>query len=865
MQSSTLKSRAHETLSSVSSAQRVTRNQLWNSIASICIDAGPVIENVERRDQTIMALQFIVGEFSQYDPRWTALNFSPPLSGQSVSQLNLRASPALPTTVFSTYPPEVSDVEEYVQPSLDLFRKYYVESDVPFVYRLRHKLELWQDLSGIDNVALAIERLAGHVSIPPSFDGLPFLIQGPVAFKVWKNKFQGEANFGQAVLPFGNPTILEALKTIQAAIDGGSVTKFSLTVAGRVDLNFLNAVYGEAVGDPGPIPGIRFRYKIKAGDSWYSLSLAGDSELQIKNKRPLNPDQLARAQQLHAYLNVVENRLTPELLTSANFLGEPGVVKERVSNPASRQSYSAEMALIRDWHAWAERLLEPYSPKLQPAAPVADWELPARAGLPAFRQHLVDTLPVLASVGHLRAKGFFNLSNSDLETFLEIYSLDLHSICLKEMARWQREESDASDANRRMDGYAGPKHGYPLQTMMMLVDCIVDFRRRQTKSKRMNLSVEEVELDLSRTRSYMRALSFPTLEQLPQVIAEQGFKREVRVKLKDPLTERTTVNWEGKNPDELFRYLVETNFERIKLWWANSFSPSFGSNHDFLKDTVEDFSAYKPPGFGMIETSKVRTALLDARECWIKFLRAEGALNELKVELRTVSERAFNHFRGTHKNKALKDRIHAAAKPIKDKLARAEEKLLRAKNLNLKCIKRIFPDIVRSRFVSIDSIADQDVLRLAYNIDDKAVTRLCPEKSTTNDGTPRSSHSELSGGFSSYGAGMLVLATSQGKFRRLKDWRAFVRERDSSNEPKRCFAVLANNGSGHFGPDGDSLSYPKKLFPPALQKIGIDTDRMRFVDIFRPGMRPHGLSLIARSTKNLEQISQSDDSSAGGS
>ena len=123
----------------------------------------------------------------------------------------------------------------------------------------------------------------------------------------------------------------------------------------------------------------------------------------------------------------------------------------------------------------------------------------------------------------------------------------------------------------------------------------------------------------------------------------------------------------------------------------------------------------------------------------------------------------------------------------------------------------------------ITNIIDQDILKFIYvvNADESVIV---DEEIVRGEVSGRASHSELAQGRNVYGAGELIYSKHNCNFNSFEEWSKFRKEIEEKPTWK---LTEINNGSGHYRPSPETLTYVKNVLD---QNYNIDVSNARLVN-----------------------------------
>ncbi|MBN8550605.1 MAG: hypothetical protein J0M12_14915, partial [Deltaproteobacteria bacterium] len=219
--------------------------------------------------------------------------------------------------------------------------------------------------------------------------------------------------------------------------------------------------------------------------------------------------------------------------------------------------------------------------------------------------------------------------------------------------------------------------------------------------------------------------------------------------------------------------------------------------------------------------------------------------NELAVEDDRKAESAALH-RDLSARGASKAERSAIFTAQKERYAATAAKIQRALYADYAKLEFLWSTFAPTSYFELaqrgHSVSDARRIKFIYSIGHDGIPLLSPElPSKLRD--RRETHSQQLSGRNMFAGGELVLAQHDQLFHSIGAWRGFDTWLRGQTEPLPWSARELNNSTGHYLVLSDTLAYASAILYPALEKVGIATDRCETVDRLLPGLRIRGAGL----------------------
>ncbi len=716
--------------------------------------------------------------------------------------------------------------------SKDLFGSYLPTSppiitlhDRGLEFFLTHEQECQQCMELIDLLCGRIPERREEVFA--HFGGFPFY-GGAEQLRFEEGRAHSHLSYSSLRFSFGSLNATRRFFELrQAGIDLGQYESCTVEVSGRVDLEFLRWLRSEGINDTSPVPDIELVYlfPLPSGER-FSFTL---KEARGGSRRP--PNDYSRFSEedrnvitgLRNYFAIPRNRSCPLILTNLSedhFDSEWKEVLPRTSGIHALPEYIRFEQAYRD--SLCAQALEYVHPSMREEH-ANGWRSSWRRTFEDFEEVVLEQLEGLPFRQAFYSPDFFILSPEELVSFRRKTLPLLYAICSEEVSRIEQEAADNTHIERIEEGYAGRVEGYALPLDYMLMDMIIDLRKKESfrkkRAKRDGLPEDQIKVPYHIGRSYEKPDRFLSTEDLPAALHKSTARREVQVIVSDPLAEHGIVHLGENDLPGLSDYILETNLARLGDvfdQWRND-----SSAQEMSDEKRRDFT------IACVLVDKSRSLLariedsLDRQHAYRK-RRFQAVQAGCHAEGLTSDERDDRFRRAREISEALQSR--------REMQKREEWKVL------YDLYSHLLPGAVRSYCLQLQQILDQEIVKFVYSIgsDGKPIYG---EERLVRNGRTRETHSEQLGGKNMYGGGETIFARHREVFRTIEAWREFDAALRGEQVPRPWVLLELNNLSGHYSPSYKTLTYSQNRILPGLESVGISVKSSRVVDRLAPGLR----------------------------
>jgi hypothetical protein len=652
----------------------------------------------------------------------------------------------------------------------------------------------------------------------------------------WSVRSQG---FGFRI-PYGQFAHVRLdLEKAQTLIEGGSCAQYSVEIRGRIDKDFLHWLSGEVYNGHDPLPDIELIYvfSLPSGRE-HSFVLKGARNYSLMQHADLgsySEEDRRIIEAAGAHFVDPYNKSSMSILIGFRIQDYPEDLWDSLAHSEEISDIQTYRSLRSLWdQSIAAQFLESAAhPKHIRAhqefasEDLTDWN--------NFRAHCSKRLSEIPDQQPFHPPEYFRVSDSERQELLQTAVPKLFAIFNDEHARVAKEEVNGIHLQRIALGFEGSPQGYPLPIDHMLMDAVIDLRKRQRYVKRVareeGVPESAVAIPEDIGRSYQESSKFFSVDELPERLAELDkdprFGRKICLRLYDPLLEERYREYPIVDRGKLKDFMFETNHERMRPAVEEMKRTLRAEELDSKLSSIERLS------------SKILRQLLTDADARIAKLHEEAKLLEEFRKKEIPKMRTQLDIDGVDATK--RDQIIQAAKEKNRSATKNNGQQLTSA---LERAEVLYQTFMLADFMKVglrgSSIIDQDIVKCVYAIGANGEPILSFElPGGTRD--MRATHSELLRGRCMYAGGELILSRHDEIFHAVPLWDDFDETMRASSNLKRPWqANELNNSTGHYRVWSNTLPYAGAVIFPGLEKIGISTASCRIVDRLAPGLKVRG-------------------------
>ena len=292
-------------------------------------------------------------------------------------------------------------------------------------------------------------------------------------------------------------------------------------------------------------------------------------------------------------------------------------------------------------------------------------------------------------------------------------------------------------------------------------------------------------------RSYDDLSRFKTVDELEDYLETVESRRYIEAKTYDPVNDKVSTVKPSRGGDkailELERKLLAENLQRLEVEVSEKNGLGNRKNIQAYKSAIQGLESEK--------SEKLKKANQEAKQT-----RDYGAVREISE---TYNTRIFGL-----KQELEQTYISVIGKNRSDELR-----------------------------VRITNVIDQDIVKFIYavNADESVVV---DEEIVRGEITGRASHSELAQGRNVYGAGELIYSKHNHNFDSFREWSDWRSKKEDS--PTWTLTEI-NNGSGHYRPSSETLTYVKNVLD---QNYHVDVSKAKLVNTLVRGAQLRDMDIF---------------------
>lgn len=679
-----------------------------------------------------------------------------------------------------------------------------------------------------------IEKLTGlnpetRRSVWRTYYNFP-LVLGATRCELAHQKWWDIVKISQYRVPYGSLSLTrEYLTQQQVRIEKGFLAGCTIEIEGLISRDLVRMMTGSSIIDPGLFPDIEFvyRFQLPSGRPYlFTIKPARNyTQRSATDYTKFSADDIQAIRLLERHFLDPENKRDLRIFTQIDSKEFSAPLRRFADNPETITTPRIYAAFRAGWYAAIYNKLEAAQITTSRVGIVSEWASVEMEDLGVFKGKVLERLKVIPNSQSFYPAEFFTLTNQELDHFMEVYVPKIFDLCNQERARIKEERLNNRNNQRKVNGWNGPEGGYALSLDYMLMDMIIDLRKKQhfrmVRAKRDSILESEVVVPPHIGRSYENPERFIGIEQVSKILNKLPNKRTTDIILNDPLSSDGI----NKNPpvkvEELDDWILEENLKRLspllaaelKLNRAKIKARAVSGQFSLLFEEVSDLRKR----IKILERD-LKTLIADKTSAFSALTQQMRANGGSKAE----NKEQFDKLKKEYENKTAQ--ITSERQLIRLQLYEASYRMLGEKADNF--------------VITIKQIIDQELVKFIYSIgaDDKPV--LCLEE-IHGDRRLRATHTECLAGKNMYAGGELVFIKHQETFHSVADWLKFKEKLESVKPGWRLIEI--NNLSGHYLPESTSLPYVPQFIIPSLKQQGIITDNYQLVDRLAAGLRLRGI------------------------
>lgn len=698
-----------------------------------------------------------------------------------------------------------------------------------------------KDLSEMNTV---LQKLSGELpeqrmQVLHQFKGAYPIVLGPARWLHTENGWSVHSEAFGFRIPYGRfPHTRDQLEQAQMQIEQRAITQFSQKIAGRIDKNFLAWIAGSVNEGHDPIPDVELLYSIplpSGRDHTFVLKAARSyscREHVNTDDYPPEDRDVVRALTSH-FLNPYHKR-SMALLTDFRLDDYGEDLHSHLNHPESIHSLEKYRQLREAWdHSLRLQILESGSTSYQIKAHTELLD-PELSNITKFLGHCAKRLIAIPSSQPFHNPEVFQLSPSEQRLLIQREIPALFEIFAAERERAISEEDSPAQLRRIELGYSGPPEGYALPIDHMLMDCIIDFKKRRNYTAHVaesrGIDPAEVKIPLTIGRRYDCTEKFFAPDALVQkLIALEGdsrFGRKVKLTVYDPLSSEKYVEYPVQQHEKLQRSVLTTN-------------------HDRMRPVVDEYLKFA-------QEYQAAEERIEIHQLWAKSLSRLLIDGSKRIDNLTNREKILEQHRRKGIPQIFKDmeaqgisleRRQKVVRSLREENQRETEHVTRLLISTLERVHFLYEQFLTPDLMKVGmrgkTILDQNIVKCIYAIGaDGTVVMDFEVPGKARDA--RVTHSQLLGGKSMYAGGELILAKHDHIFHTLSQWKQFDSELKADPQREKWYALELNNSTGHYRVLSNTLPYAASIIFPALEQAGIPTKKCEIVDRLAPGLRVRG-------------------------
>lgn len=683
-----------------------------------------------------------------------------------------------------------------------------------------------QDLGGTnpDTRDLVLERFGGEFPITVV----------PEAFERHGGRWVGKSNVFGFRIPYGQHAhIRDGLEEKQTLIERGEIEAYSVTIHGRVDKQFLDWLSGTTLDGHDPIPDVEILYALSLPSGrTYTFVLKAARGFSLKP--PNSVEEFPSGDQtvidcLGKHFILPGHKKSPAIFSEfrrSDFSEEQQIQLDNLGEVNDVDTYRA---LLATWQrSVVQQLLESEKEFEAAFAHLSEDSVPA--DFESFASFCEERLRRLPYEQEFHAPIFFELDEAERSRFMTTYIPQAFAIISGERERRAVEDSEIRQGRRAL-GYRGPDGGYYLPLDHMLMDMIIDMKKRDryrvAAAQEQGIPPDQVEVPPGIGRSYEIDDQFFRVEDLPGILTnletDKRFPRTIKLRVYDPMRPQRYSEHPIGQARALMKEISETNRKRF----------------DAVLSEFEKMQAERIR-LGLATEIEITCSMV-FRKLWRSTSRR---IERGLVKLEEVEQARKAEFATLHKElqargapKAERDQIFQARRAHYEQQTEKIRNSIEADYDKGEWLWHTFmPTSYLQSAVRGHSIVDSRMVKCIYSIGSDGQERLSLEVPMKH-GDRRHTHSQQLGGKSMYGGGELYLVQHDRIFHNLSVWEAFDRWLKTPQGKQQWRAGELNNFTGHYMIFSDTLPYSAAVLLPRLDAAGISSDHCERVDRLLPGLR----------------------------
>lgn len=656
----------------------------------------------------------------------------------------------------------------------------------------------------------------------------------PEAFEQHGGRWVGKSNVFGFRIPYGQHThIRDELEDKQSLIERGEIEAYSVTIHGRVNKQFLDWLSGATLDGHDPIPDIEILYSLSLPSGrTYTFVLKAARNYSLKPPNPVeefSPGDQSVIDCLGKYFILPAHKKSPAIFSEfrrGDFSEEQQMQLDNLEEVKDVDTYRA---LLATWQrSVIQQLLESEKEFEAAFAHLSEDSVPADSG--SFASFCEERLRCLPYEQEFHPPKFFELDEAERRQFMARYVPRAFSIIAEERERREREDPEAREGRRAL-GYRGPDGGYYLPLDHMLMDMIIDMKKRDryrvAAAQEQGISPDQVEVPPGLGRPYEIDDQFFRVEDLPGILSgletDKRFPRTIKLRVYDPMRPQRYSEHPIERARALMKEISETNRKRF----------------DAVLSEFEKMQAERIR-LGLATEIEITCSMV-FRKLWRSTSRR---IERGLVKLEEVEQARKAEFATLHKElqarsapKAERDQVFQARRAHYEQKTEKIQASIDADYEKGEWLWHTFmPTSYLQSAVRGHSIVDSRVVKCIYSIGSDGQERLSLEVPMKH-GDRRHTHSQQLGGGSMYGGGELYLVQHDRIFHNLSVWEAFDRWLKTPEGRQQWRAGELNNFTGHYMIFSDTLPYSAAVMLPRLDAAGISSDNCERVDRLLPGLR----------------------------
>lgn len=605
----------------------------------------------------------------------------------------------------------------------------------------------------------------------------------------------------------------------------------SLELTGRVSPKFLNWLTGELSEGRDPIPSIEIIYVLRLpSGADYRFLLKSSARFDEKHNPPLDSYAIEDQEVIEGLgIHFLDpyNKHSMKILSDFNVPDFPEDLHTYCQSPEKIFDLDIYRRMRKSWdESLIHQLLEGRGH--HKTAGATSWMANKDEPYETFLNICNERLDQLPYEQPYREPAFFILSEQERNLFIEEYIPKLFSLCESERIAIESERIGDNHSTRMALSYEGPDAGYGLPLDHMLMDMIIDFRKRF----RIDKATSEpyiLPVDPKNNRSYDFAESFATLKDLPVILQklslDSRFERTNYLIYSDPLSSEGICHYPISKVPYFEKFKADLNYKRC-IPFINKFCDEDGVTPINQKDPKIG-ELYSRILAHMLKRLTNKVSVIDLKLSDLEETRTKR-LPKLFSELR---QRGLSEEVARAKIKEMKERL------TEDRAVWEKRRSLTIDKVLFLC-EYFLPVQFKRNAIKFQSIVDSRSIKFAYAIGADGQCRIAKEVPGKKR-DQRVTHSQLLGGKRMFGGGELIISEFDRTFNSIESWERFNASH-TTNQSAFWYASELNDSTGHYRIWSNTLPYSASVVLPELESLGIPTRNCKIVDKLAPGLKVRG-------------------------